>query len=116
LQHYYYAKNKLSIENVSDIICLSVNNEQLPLTQLAPKFKSTSVNSEDENILNGIFTLSNGIIFSAPNSLNCKTYICNGKPLSLTGPVLHLRSLPVGMTARVGWLHTIRISSLLLIN
>ncbi len=61
-------KNKLSIENVSDIICLSVNNEQLPLTQLAPKFKSTSVNSDDENILNGIFTLSNGIIFSAPNS------------------------------------------------
>lgn len=62
-------KNKLSIEKVSDIICLSVNNEHINLTSLSPKFKSDSISNEDENILRGIFTLSNGICFSEINSM-----------------------------------------------
>lgn len=62
-------KNKLSIDKVSDIICLTLNNEHISLTSLAPKFKSVSVSSDDENILNGNFTLSNGIFISDSNSV-----------------------------------------------
>lgn len=76
-------KNKLSIENVSDIICLSVNDDELPLTQLSPKFKSTSVSSDDDNILNGQFSLSNGIVFSIPNSVELQNLYLEWEAIQL---------------------------------
>lgn len=62
-------KNKLSIDNVSDIVCFESQNKIILDNMLPLKFTSNSVSSENEDILNGHFTLSDEVDLSVSNSI-----------------------------------------------
>lgn len=62
--------NKLSISQVSDAFKISFSaGEYVLLTSLNPRFNSSSIFDEDENLLNGEFVFDNGIKLTGEDSL-----------------------------------------------
>lgn len=75
--------NKLSISSVNDIIHLTVDNLDNNLRDSALQFKSTSINSDDENIFNGVFTFANGLTISGENAIELQKLYLDWEALQL---------------------------------
>lgn len=66
--------SKLSISSVNEIIQLTVDNSNHNLRDLNPQFQSASICSDNENIFNGIFTLSDGLTISGGNAIELQKF------------------------------------------